>query len=92
MLYADWEKVMLVKTFLKIMNLPPPMTEKNYSKIAWTIHKAVKTVAGSCMSDTAKEIKTITWFLRGSQVLPQNAKSPHVRFSTLPKNFKCLPP
>ena len=39
-----------MKTFLTIMNLPPPMTKKNYSKIARTIHKAVKTVAESCMS------------------------------------------
>ena len=71
MLYTDWEKVILVKTFSTIMNLPPLMTEKkNYSKIARTIHKAVKTVAGSCTSDAAKEIKTITWFRRGSQVPP----------------------
>ena len=41
------------------MNLPPPMTKKNYSKIALTIYKAVKTVAESCMSDAAKGIKTI---------------------------------
>ena len=27
-----------MKTFLAIMNLPPPMTKKNYSKIAWTIY------------------------------------------------------
>ena len=33
-----------MKTFLTIMNLPPPMTKKNYLKIAGTIHKAVKTV------------------------------------------------
>ena len=48
-----------MKTFLTIMNLPPPMTKKNYSKIARTIHKAVKTVAKSCMSDAAKEIETV---------------------------------
>ena len=41
------------------MNLPPPMTKKNYSKIARTVYKAVKTVAESCMSDAAKEIKAI---------------------------------
>ena len=44
---------------LTIMNLPPPMIKKNYSKIALTIYKAVKTVAESCMSDAAKGIKTI---------------------------------
>ena len=27
-----------MKTVLAIMNLPPPMTKKNYSKIAWTIY------------------------------------------------------
>ena len=48
-----------MKTFLTIMNLPPPMTKKNYSKIARTVYKAVKTVAESCMSDAAKEIKAI---------------------------------
>ena len=48
-----------MKTFLTIMNLPLPMTKKNYLKIAGTIHKAVKTVAESCMSDAVKEIKTI---------------------------------
>ena len=48
-----------MKTFLTIMNLPPPMTKKNYLKIAGTIHKAVKTVAEACMSDAVKEIKTI---------------------------------
>ena len=49
-----------MKTFLTIMNLPPPVTKKNYSKTARTIHKAVKTVAESCMSDAAKEIETIS--------------------------------
>ena len=48
-----------MKKFLTIMNFLPPMTKKNYSKIARTIHKAVKTVAESSMSDAAKEIKTI---------------------------------
>ena len=48
-----------MKTFLTIMNLPLPMTKKNYLKIAETIHKAVNTVAESCISDAAKEIKTI---------------------------------
>jgi len=41
------------------MNLPPPMTKKNYSKIARTIHKAVKSVAQSTMNEAAKEIKTM---------------------------------
>ena len=49
-----------MKTFLTIMNLPPPMTKKNYSKIARTVYKAVKTVAESCMSDAAKE-KSYQW-------------------------------
>ena len=39
------------------MNLLLPMTKKNYSKVARTVYKAVKTVAESCMSDAAKEIK-----------------------------------
>ena len=45
--------------FLTLRNLPPRMTKKSYSKIARTIHKAVKTVAESCISNATKEIKTI---------------------------------
>ena len=54
-----------VRTFLTIMNLPLPMTKKNYSRIARTVCKAVKTVAESCMSDaaSAKEIKAIKMLL-----------------------------
>ena len=54
--------------------------KKNYSKIARTIHKAVKTVAGSCTSDAAKEIKTITWFLRSSQDPPFKVLSHSQKF------------
>ena len=49
-----------MKTFLTIMSLPPPMTKKKYSKITQTTHKAVKTVAESCMSDAAREIKIVS--------------------------------
>ena len=48
-----------MKTFLTIMNLPSPLTKKNYSKIARTVYKAVKTAAESFMSDAAKEVKII---------------------------------
>ena len=46
--------------FLTLTNLSPRMTKKSYSIIARTIHKAVKTVAESCISNAAKEIKTIS--------------------------------
>lgn len=48
-----------MKKFLVLMNLPPPMTKKNYSKIARLILKAVKSVAQSTMNEPAKEIKTM---------------------------------
>ena len=48
-----------IKKFLILMNLPPPMTKKNYTKIARTIHKAVKSVAQSTINEAAKEIKTM---------------------------------
>jgi len=48
-----------IKKFLILMNLPPPMTKKNYARIARCIHKAVKSVAQSTMNEAGKEIKTL---------------------------------
>ena len=42
------------------MSLPPPVTKQKYSKITQTTHKASKTVAESCMSDAAREIKIVS--------------------------------
>ena len=49
-----------MKTFLTIMSLPPPVTKSKYSKITQTTRKTVKTVAESCMSDAAREIKIVS--------------------------------
>ena len=47
-----------LKHFLALMNLPPPMTKKNYLTISKKVHRAVKTVASKCMQGAAKELDT----------------------------------
>ena len=46
-----------LKRFLVLMNHPPPMTEKNYRKIAYAFNKGVKEVAGTVMQDACIEIR-----------------------------------
>ena len=46
-----------LKRFLVLMNHPPPMTEKNYRKIAYAFNKGVKEVAGTVMQNACIEIR-----------------------------------
>lgn len=45
-----------LKTFLTLINHPPPMTEKNYRKIANNFNKAIKKVALEVMQQSCKEV------------------------------------
>ena len=45
-----------LKKFSMLMNMPPPITQKNYDKLAVTIKMAVKKVAMESMCDAASEI------------------------------------
>ena len=60
------------KDVLKTYKFVPTNHEKNYSRTARTIHKAVKTVAESYISDAAKEIKTINGANNTAFLIPQS--------------------
>ena len=59
-----------MKTFLTLMSFPLPMTKKN-SKLHRTIHKVVKTVAESCLSDATKKVKAING-ANNTSLVPQS--------------------
>nr|XP_047137499.1 uncharacterized protein LOC124814004 [Hydra vulgaris] len=46
-----------IEKFTQLMNMPKPMTPKNYSKITTKIKNIVKSVANETMSDAATEMK-----------------------------------
>lgn len=46
-----------METFTSLMNMPKPMTQKNYDKMAVRVKDAVKKVAEATMSDAALELK-----------------------------------
>ena len=50
----DWKWL----CFLMLMNHPPPMTEKNYRKIGYTYHDAVKQVADEIMIEAVNELRS----------------------------------
>ena len=45
-----------LKKFLYLMNHPPPMTEKNYRKMSYKLHAAIKCVATDVMKEACMEI------------------------------------
>ena len=46
-----------LKRFLRLMNHPPPVTEKNHRKKSYAFNKGVKEVAETVMQDACNEIR-----------------------------------
>ena len=46
-----------IEKFTSLMNMPKPMTQNNYDKIAAKILNVTKAVAEETMSDAAKDIR-----------------------------------
>ena len=46
-----------LEKFSGIMNLPPPVTKNNYSKLSHTLRDAARVFAEASMSDAIKEVR-----------------------------------